>query len=59
MIDSEKLLALTKNRVNFEEKQKIRRQIAEIKKTLEKYQEDVEQVELFGMERMDYEDKKK
>ena len=42
----------------FEEKQKMRRQIAEIKKTLEKYKEDVEQVELFGMERTDYAEKK-
>ena len=43
----------------FEKKQKMRKQIAKIKKRLEKYKEDVEQVELFGMERMDYEDKKK
>ena len=34
------------------------RQIADIKVMLEKYKEDVEQVELFGMERADYADKK-
>lgn len=32
--------------------------IYELKTTLEKYKEDVEQVELFGMERDDYEQKK-
>ena len=59
MIDSEKLSVLTKNRVNFEEKQKMRRVITDMKIMLKKYKEDVEQVELFGMERTDYEDKKK
>ena len=34
------------------------KEILKIKKTLEKYKEDVEQVELFGMERTDYADKK-
>ena len=34
------------------------KEILEIKKTLEKYKEDVEQVELFGMERTDYAEKK-
>lgn len=34
-------------------------QIGEKKAFLEKYKEDVEQVELFGMERADYEEKKK
>lgn len=34
------------------------KEIFEIKKTLEKYKEDVEQVELFGMERTDYAEKK-
>jgi len=34
-------------------------QISEKKYLLEKYKEDVEQVELFGMERADYEEKKK
>lgn len=34
-------------------------QIHEKKTILEKYKEDVEQVELFGMERDDYEEKKK
>lgn len=33
--------------------------IAELKRILEKYKEDVEQVELFGMERSDYEEKKR
>ena len=33
--------------------------IVEIKPLLQKYKEDVEQVELFGMERTDYEEKKK
>ena len=42
----------------FEEKQKMRRVITDLKKTLEKYKEDVEQVELFGMERTDYAEKK-
>lgn len=32
--------------------------IAELKKQIVKYKEDVEQVELFGMERQDYEEKK-
>lgn len=32
--------------------------IQELKKTLVKYKEDVEQVELFGMQRDDYEEKK-
>ena len=32
--------------------------IYELKSQLSKYKEDVEQVELFGMERLDYEDKK-
>lgn len=43
----------------FEEKQKMRRVITDMKRMLKKYKEDVEQVELFGMERTDYEDKKK
>ena len=43
-----------------EEKEKNEKiaKIAEIKKILEKYKEDVEQVELFGMERTDYAEKK-
>lgn len=36
-----------------------RKQISEKKVLLEKYKEDVEQVELFGMERSDYEEKQK
>jgi hypothetical protein len=35
------------------------KQIKDIKQKLEKYKEDVEQVELFGMERIDYEEKKR
>lgn len=34
-------------------------EIQDLKRTLEKYKEDVEQVELFGMERADYEEKKR
>lgn len=59
MVDSEKLLVLAKNRVNFEEKQKMRRVITDMKRMLKKYKEDVEQVELFGMERTDYAEKKR
>lgn len=39
--------------------EKARIQISDKKAMLEKYKEDVEQVELFGMERDDYEEKKK
>lgn len=41
----------------LERQQKINR-IAELKSQIAKYKEDVEQVELFGMERADYEEKK-
>ena len=41
------------------EEDKIYSEIYSIKETLQKYKEDVEQVELFGMERKDYEEKKK
>lgn len=41
-----------------EEEQKQTR-ISELKQLLQKYKEDVEQVELFSMERSDYEEKKK
>lgn len=44
-----------------EELQKIEaeKEIVSLKEILEKYKEDVEQVELFGMERTDFEEKKK
>lgn len=50
----------TKPKVSEEslEKVKTQRIIAEKKKLLIKYREDVEQVDLFGMERDDYEEKK-
>lgn len=41
-----------------EEEKKVNR-IAELKQELAKWKEDVEQVELFGMQRNDYEEKKK
>lgn len=37
----------------------LKEKILELKKLLKKYKEDIEQVELFEMERIDYEDKKK
>lgn len=40
------------------EEQIIQTEISELKKQLAKYKEDVEQVELFGMERADYGQKK-
>lgn len=43
--------------MNNEYSQKIQ-QIMILKTQLQKYKEDVEQVELFGMERADYEEKK-
>ena len=48
--DSEKVQAITLARIQA--------QIAEKKALLLKYREDVEQVDLFGMERADYEEKK-
>ena len=48
--DSEKVQAITLARIQA--------QIAEKKALLLKYREDVEQVDLFGMEREDYEEKK-
>ena len=48
---------IVKNPEPTAEQQKINR-IAELKEQIAKYKEDVEQVELFGMERADYEDKK-
>lgn len=41
------------------ESQLVLAEISQKKEMLEKYKEDVEQVELFGMERADYESKKK
>lgn len=41
------------------EKELAEQEIFELKQKIEKYKEDVEQVELFGMERVDYEEKKK
>lgn len=41
-----------------EEKMRLQYEIAKRKMTLQKYKEDVEQVELFSMERSDYEQKK-
>lgn len=41
-----------------EEKMRLQYEIAKRKLNLQKYKEDVEQVELFGMERADYEEKK-
>lgn len=41
-----------------ERKDNLYNQIQELKIQLQKYKEDVEQVELFGIERADYEDKK-
>lgn len=40
------------------ERELAQQEIQEIKEKLAKYKEDVEQVELFGMERADYEEKK-
>ena len=45
--------------IPYTEQELIQKQIFEIKQLLAKYKEDVEQVELFGMERTDYEEKKK
>ena len=42
----------------YEEKMRLQYEIAKRKVNLQKYKEDVEQVELFGMEREDYEQKK-
>lgn len=42
----------------FDRVTNLQNQIQELKQQLQKYKEDVEQVELFSMERDDYEDKK-
>ena len=44
--------------MTYEETMKIQGQIQVKKYQLQKYKEDVEQVELFGMQRADYEEKK-
>ena len=44
--------------MEYEEKLKLLSQIKMKKLELQKYKEDVEQVELFGMQRADYEEKK-
>lgn len=45
--------------VDNSQKKYAEQRIQELKTLLQKYKEDVEQVELFGMERTDYEEKKK
>ena len=45
--------------MTYEEEMEIRGRLKPLKYKLQKYKEDVEQVELFGMERSDYEEKKK
>ena len=44
--------------MTYEEKMLLESKIRNLKQQLKKYKEDVEQVELFGMERADYEEKK-
>ena len=44
--------------MTYEQEMTLRSQITMKKQLLQKYKEDVEQVELFGMERADYEEKK-
>lgn len=44
--------------MTYEQEQIIKCNIQKLKQQLNKYKEDVEQVELFGMERADYEEKK-
>lgn len=44
--------------VPYTDKELARIEIGKLKQELEKWKEDVEQVELFGMERVDYEQKK-
>ena len=45
--------------IEYTEQELTQQHIGELKTMLAKYKEDVEQVELFGMERSDYEEKKK
>lgn len=44
--------------MTYEQEMTLRSQITMKKQLLQKYKEDVEQVELFGMQREDYEEKK-
>lgn len=44
--------------MTYEQEMTLKSQIINKKQTLQKYKEDVEQVELFGMQRADYEEKK-
>ena len=44
--------------MTYEERMVLTSEIATKKSKLQKFKEDVEQVELFGMERADYEEKK-
>lgn len=62
-ITEEEFNELTKTNIReFTEEQKSKMELSKIiqekKALLNKYREDVEQVELFGMERTDYEEKK-
>ena len=45
-------------KIKFDKKYNLRFKIICLKQQLQKYKEDVEQVELFEMERADYEEKK-
>lgn len=53
-----KSFTLTPEFAKILQKQEITNQISTLKAQINKYKEDVEQVELFGMERADYEEKK-
>ena len=44
--------------MTYEQEMTIKSQITKKKQDLQKYKEDVEQVELFGMQRADYDEKK-
>lgn len=57
-IDSEVIVQKDSGKVQAITLARIQAQIAEKKALLLKYREDVEQVDLFGMEREDYEEKK-
>lgn len=58
-LESGKLIVVNGQLVDNNEKIIAEQRIQELKTLLNKYKEDVEQVELFGMERTDYEEKKK
>lgn len=53
-----KSYTLTPEFAKLLQKQELTNQILTLKAQIKKYKEDVEQVELFGMERADYEEKK-